>query len=697
MKKHSFRVLAVLMAVLMVLGGFSAVNVFADIPENNFGPNNPIMPDDTDVLFLSIETEAIFENGNYQYHKVSAIASGGVAPYTYSYALDGVMSDYSTAAFKYMFLGENKTYEIAVNVKDNMGTICSSMIKCEVDFHATADEASPDENISGYTVYMDPGNNKWNHVCLYGWNQETGEEPLGLWPGKTCKQLDNGIWEAFVPDNCTNVMFYIDGGQSVVLEAPKDANVAVYKGMDEHDDYIFEWNLPVPTDPTTEATEPTETTEPSSVAPLWHTQVYFDNSVANFSTVYVYTWTYDGDTEMGPFPGTPCVYEGSDIWSAYIPSNGYVIFSDATNQKTTNDLINPGATMIAKLVDKDAMLFDWFEYAPETSVVTEPLESSTAVVTAPVTEATDPTEAPSSAVTEPKEPEVTTAPASESTTAPETSEATIATEPSETPTEPSETPTEPTEIPTEPTEIPTTPANDDQAGTNRYYFYRPAFWLDNEYSDTVGIYWWEGTDACAQWPGYEAKKADAEGVYYYDVPKEVQVIIWNNHVNGGMDSEAEIYSCAYQTDNITSSFYESGESVLYPDGVDSFDGMIYVCTPYAPVSGHFWEGPVAGEWYYYYGNGEYGITPEKGDKFYTCSFQTGETTSASFDEGLIPYIGDVNCDGKLNIRDVTLIQKYLAKIETFYNYEIGLADYNKDYKVNIKDATTIQKKLANII
>ena len=60
MKKHSFRVLAVLMAVLMVLGGFSAVNVFADIPENNFGPNNPIMPDDTDVLFLSVKAEAIF-------------------------------------------------------------------------------------------------------------------------------------------------------------------------------------------------------------------------------------------------------------------------------------------------------------------------------------------------------------------------------------------------------------------------------------------------------------------------------------------------------------------------------------------------------------------------------------------------------------------------------------------------------------
>ncbi len=60
-------------------------------------------------------------------------------------------------------------------------------------------------------------------------------------------------------------------------------------------------------------------------------------------------------------------------------------------------------------------------------------------------------------------------------------------------------------------------------------------------------------------------------------------------------------------------------------------------------------------------------------------------------------LGDVNRDSKLNIRDATLIQKVLAKLEQFDNEQLYLADYLTDGKVNIKDATQIQKKLANII
>ena len=33
--------------------------------------------------------------------------------------------------------------------------------------------------------------------------------------------------------------------------------------------------------------------------------------------------------------------------------------------------------------------------------------------------------------------------------------------------------------------------------TTRIYFYMPESWY-NEYTDTAGAYWWEGTDACSQ-------------------------------------------------------------------------------------------------------------------------------------------------------------------------------------------------------
>ena len=60
-------------------------------------------------------------------------------------------------------------------------------------------------------------------------------------------------------------------------------------------------------------------------------------------------------------------------------------------------------------------------------------------------------------------------------------------------------------------------------------------------------------------------------------------------------------------------------------------------------------------------------------------------------------IGDVNMDGKLNIRDATAIQKHLAKIAELDDAGYLLADYDGNGKVNVKDATAIQKTLAGII
>ena len=60
-------------------------------------------------------------------------------------------------------------------------------------------------------------------------------------------------------------------------------------------------------------------------------------------------------------------------------------------------------------------------------------------------------------------------------------------------------------------------------------------------------------------------------------------------------------------------------------------------------------------------------------------------------------LGDANKDGKLNIRDATIIQKYLAKLAELDEEAIALSDFDGNGKVNVKDATAIQKKLAGII
>lgn len=58
--------------------------------------------------------------------------------------------------------------------------------------------------------------------------------------------------------------------------------------------------------------------------------------------------------------------------------------------------------------------------------------------------------------------------------------------------------------------------------------------------------------------------------------------------------------------------------------------------------------------------------------------------------------GDVDCSGKVNIKDATLIQKYLSKLADIADVGLGAADVNSDEKINIKDATAIQKYLASI-
>lgn len=53
-------------------------------------------------------------------------------------------------------------------------------------------------------------------------------------------------------------------------------------------------------------------------------------------------------------------------------------------------------------------------------------------------------------------------------------------------------------------------------------------------------------------------------------------------------------------------------------------------------------------------------------------------------------LGDVNGDEKLDITDVTILQKYIAG---FYTFEINNADFDGNEKINITDATAIQRNL----
>ena len=140
----------------------------------------------------------------------------------------------------------------------------------------------------------------------------------------------------------------------------------------------------------------------------------------------------------------------------------------------------------------------------------------------------------------------------------------------------------------------------------------------------AAAYWWggtadpqhfttltDGTPVGQDWCGYRAEIADeAQGIYYIDLPDDVTTVIWNNGVNGGMDSSQPIYYMAAQTGNLNAegAFPDDYDTIPYgsPDPW-YFGDCIYVIDPdQVDVNPLTNKQTCGGNWYVYYGNGCYG-------------------------------------------------------------------------------------------
>lgn len=187
---------------------------------------------------------------------------------------------------------------------------------------------------------------------------------------------------------------------------------------------------------------------------------------------------------------------------------------------------------------------------------------------------------------------------------------------------------------------------DNQVDTDTFYFYCPDDWK-NEYNDyynynpetktfdgaggyfAAGIYWWDGPynandykgDLEQGWPGFAVTETDpgCANVYVAKVPHTAGKIIWNSLVDGGMDASKPYYSKSPQTQDIDHEYYDPGEDKygFYPDGIseeEGFSGKIFVMNP-----NDYEENPLThrftfkGEWFYYFGNGEYSYYKTRDD------------------------------------------------------------------------------------
>lgn len=80
----------------------------------------------------------------------------------------------------------------------------------------------------------------------------------------------------------------------------------------------------------------------------------------------------------------------------------------------------------------------------------------------------------------------------------------------------------------------------------------------------------------------------------------------------------------------------------------------------------------------------------------TETYTEATTTTVPAQNGKAFIMGDCDTNGKLNVKDATGIQKFLAKLVDFDETAQTLADVDGNGKCTIKDATCVQKHLAKI-
>ena len=57
--------------------------------------------------------------------------------------------------------------------------------------------------------------------------------------------------------------------------------------------------------------------------------------------------------------------------------------------------------------------------------------------------------------------------------------------------------------------------------------------------------------------------------------------------------------------------------------------------------------------------------------------------------------GDVNLDGKIDVNDATLLQRYIAGESVLKDDAVKAADFYKDRIIDVLDVTAIQTFIAN--
>ena len=212
--------------------------------------------------------------------------------------------------------------------------------------------------------------------------------------------------------------------------------------------------------------------------------------------------------------------------------------------------------------------------------------------------------------------------------------------------------------------------------SKRYFFAMRPDWYTFG-NATACAYWWDGADKCVDWQhSYQMRSTpltleDGSHVYYIDLGETVATDIFNNGIDGGAkaaegEKPSPNWGKNFQTDNLSLEGYMANDSDTYPEGLKTFDNMIYIVDPSKEsVSEESGATTYGGEWYYLHADGKYDTT--KGS-----TYEVKDVTAVITTKNVSVYPGKT---AKINVK-YTNTTPETTKVWASSNTKVATVDQN---------------------
>lgn len=212
--------------------------------------------------------------------------------------------------------------------------------------------------------------------------------------------------------------------------------------------------------------------------------------------------------------------------------------------------------------------------------------------------------------------------------------------------------------------------------SKRYFFAMRKDWYTFN-NATACAYWWDGADKCVDWQHSCQMRStpltleDGSNVYYIDLGETVTTVIFNNGIDGGAkaaegEKPSPNWGKNFQTENLSLEGYMANDSDTYPEGLKTFDNMIYIVDPSKEsVSEESGATTYGGEWYYLHADGKYDTT--KGS-----TYEIKDVTAVITTKNVSVYPGKT---AKINVK-YTNTTAQTTKVWASSNTKVATVDQN---------------------